>query len=269
MNPPHEIETLIIRAALTHIPPPPVDLVDVASRLGVRDIRATRFRDGFTDFRSSPPVIFLNRNESSCRMRFIFAHELAHVILRTSAVWAALEELGQTKLLEHEEELADRIARTMLVPATWVAALSAARYTLDGLQRVAGAAQVSLATLVRRMTTAGIDVGLLHWLRGDRDWYVVDRPGTPPCLHGDLRLSDESRLAFDLLSNREVRTQIRAYIGGRRLDSTGTASRTGREVFYLIDRVWYPSAFVRYTETVPQVGFIHRISQLSSIDPRV
>ncbi len=245
----HAIETSVIRAVLSHIPSPPVDLVDIARRLGVREIRPTPLRDGYTDFRSSSPVIFLNPTQSSSRMRFILAHELAHVILRTAIARCAIQELGQTQLLENEEHFADRIARTILVPDTWVNALHAATYSLDGLQRVAAAADVSLGTLVHRMTGAGINVGLLQWFRGDRDWYVVDRPGTPSCLHGDLRLADKSHLTFERLGSKEATTQFRAYNEGRRVESSGTASRTGREVLYLVESIWCGAATYRYNGT--------------------
>jgi IrrE N-terminal-like domain len=264
-----DVETAILRAVLHDVPAPPVDLFDLASRLAVQEIRPTQLSDGYTDFRSSRPVIFLNHTVSRSRMRFIFAHELAHVVLRTRRARVTLQELGEMRLLENEEHLADCIALAILVPDTWVDALRAATYTLDGLQRVAAAAEVSLAALVQRMTAAGITVGLLHWLRGDRDWYVVDRPGTPSCLHGDLRLADESHAAFDRLSTREVRTSMRAYSEGRAVESTGIASRTGREVLYLIDRTWYPRVGHWYSETTSTTGpSPYRISQFSSIDPR-
>lgn len=263
-----DIETAILWAALDHIPAPPVDLLDIADRVGVREIRPTRQRDGHTDFRPASPVIFVNQAVPSSRMRFILAHELAHVILRLPRARVALEELGATRLLENEEHFADRIARAILVPGTWVDALRTASYTLDGLQRVADAANVSLTTLVQRMTAAGINVGLLRWYRGDWDWYIVDRPGTPSCLHGDLRLSDESCHTFDGLTDREVRTQMRAYIEGRRLESTGIACRTGREVRYLVDRIWYARADRWYSEEVMQLMSAYKMSQVSSIDPR-
>ena len=186
------IESQIIRAALGTPPKPPVNLLQLASRIGVGAIRATRFRDGYTDFRFQKPVIFLNRTESGPRMRFILAHEIAHVMLRMPEARYVLETSRQARPLDDEEELADRIATAILVPDSWVSALRKAGHTLAGLENVASLADVPLKLLISRMSLAHIKVGLLHWCREDRSWHVVDRPGVPSCLHGYFELSGSS-----------------------------------------------------------------------------
>ena len=86
--------------------------------LRLRQTWGTRFLDGFTDFRSESPVIYLGRKAERIRARFIFAHEIAHVMLRTPAAEDAMMRHGQT-CLSQEEKLANRIAASLLVP-DWV-----------------------------------------------------------------------------------------------------------------------------------------------------
>jgi hypothetical protein len=230
------IESQIVRAVLGHAPEPPVDLFQLARRLGVEGIRGTEFRDGYTDFRARhSPVIFLNRRESGARMRFIFAHEIAHVILRTQQARYILETSEQTRLLRNEEELADLIGAVILVPDSWLYALRNVRYTLSGLERVARLADVPLITLISRMSSARINVALLRWQRGDRSWHIVDRPGAPSCLQGYFEPSDSSHRELEELGSKEWTVTIDGRVDGRHIAITGPARRRGWEAFQLIE----------------------------------
>jgi IrrE N-terminal-like domain len=232
--------TQLILDVLGGLPAPPVDLIQVASRLGVNGIRATRFRDGFTDFRCRDPVIFLNHQERGSRMRFVFAHELAHVIIRKPQAGCLLDAISQPHLLnseDNEERLADYIAGTILVPDTWIDALRDARFTLEGLKRVAQAADVSLATLVRRMRAGRIEVSLLHWLRGDDTWHIIDRPGAPSWLSYNIELSESSIGTFDQITDKESTITINGYGTHGRVTVVGIAFRDENDLFCLIRKV--------------------------------
>src|SRR5262245_50403743 len=115
----NDASDLIVRAA-PGIRKPPVDLFELASRMGVSAIRRTEYRDGFTDFCNGGPIIYLNEYDSSPRMRFILAHEIAHVLIRmdhrASATVPGLH-LGLHSV--HEEEFADKVAGQLLLPDWW------------------------------------------------------------------------------------------------------------------------------------------------------
>jgi hypothetical protein len=229
-----KIESRIIRAALGTPPEPPVDLFEIADNIGVRAILATEFRDGFTDFRPRRPVIYLNRTESGPRMRFILAHEISHVILRSPQARDVLEEYGQTALLEEEEELADRIAATILLPDSWLSALRRARYSLTGLENIAHTAEIPLTVLITRMSLMHIKVGLLHWLRGDSAWHLIDRPGVPFCLRGPFELSENGKRKLEGLKKIESIVTVDGHVDGWYVEITSPAWRRGSEVLQLI-----------------------------------
>ena len=168
MGLPDRIESEIITAVLGGPIEPPVDLIQVSADIGVRRVRGTRFPDGFTEFRPIGPEIYLNWKERGLRMRFIFAHELAHVMIRRPEAVRVIKQRIQARLLGDEEELADRIAAALLVPDAWIASIGTAHPELSRLEEIARHAEVSLTTLVSRMSALGIDIGLLHWERGTR-----------------------------------------------------------------------------------------------------
>ena len=222
---------------LGRLPEPPVDLFQLARYIGAAPVRGADIRDGCTDFRRQQPVIFLNRAETSTRMRFILAHEIAHIMLRTPAARSVLQR-SRPELPDNEEELADRIGATILVPDSLVRALRKVRYTLAGLEHVARLADVSLTILIHRMSSAQIDVGLLHWWRGDYGWHVIDRPGVPSCLHGYFELSETGNHRLENLQNREWIVTIDGHVDGRHIKITGPAYRLAGEAYQLIDEIW-------------------------------
>jgi len=222
---------------LGRLPEPPVDLFQVARHIGAAPVRGADIRDGCTDFRHKQPVIFLNRAETSTRMRFILAHEIAHIMLRTEAARPVLRVSGP-ELPDNEEELADRIGATILMPDSLVRALRKVRYTLAGLDYVARLADVSLAMLVHRMSSAQIEIGLLHWWRGEHAWHVIDRPGAPSSLHGCFELSESGNDRLENLRNREWTVTIDGHVDGRHIEITGPAYRLGREAYQLIHKIW-------------------------------
>jgi len=231
------IESRIIRAVLGSPPEPPVDLFKLASDMGAAPVRRAHIQAGCTDFSQRQPVIFLNRTETGARMRFILAHEIAHIMLRTPAAQSVLQGTGPPELPGSEEELADRIGATILVPDSLVRALRKVRYTLAGLEHFARRADVSLTILIHRLSSAQINVGLLHWWRGDHSWHVIDRPGVPSCLHGYFELSEAGHRRFENLRNREWMVTIDGHVDGRRMEITGPAYRQGGEVYQLVEEI--------------------------------
>jgi hypothetical protein len=225
----------IINVVLLGAPNPPVDLSRVAEEVGasVRQTWGTRFLDGFTDFRSGSPVIYLGRKAESIRARFIFAHEIAHVMLRTPAAEDAMMRHGQT-CLSQEEKLANRIAASLLVPDWVVEDIARCSLALARLDITASQIEVSITMLVARLASAGLDIALLHWRKAKRSWYVVDRPGAPLSLHGRIQLSEAGVCAIGGLSRKESQVTVDGYVNGKYMKLSATGFRDSRNAFLLI-----------------------------------
>jgi hypothetical protein len=179
-------------------------------------------------------VIYLNWKERGLRMRFVLAHELAHVMLRKPEIIGLLERRSQVSLLDDEEGLADRVAATLLVPDSWVESIGSAHPSLASLRSMADHAEVAVTTLASRISAAGIDVGLLHWQRGGRSWHLVDRPGAPLCLHGRIRLSEAGIRAIDRVRSKESEMTVDGYINTHLVTISGWGFRRGDDVIQLI-----------------------------------
>jgi IrrE N-terminal-like domain len=179
-----------------------VNLDLIVDQIGAA-VRYKYCRDAFTHFQPNGPVIYLSTATSASRKRFILAHELAHIIIRNPTAIQLIEQHGKTKLLENEEDLANRIAGALLVPDNWVEGIRRTRLSPVRLWEVARRAGIPISTLVTRIESTGIDIALLHWRRGRRSWHVVDRPGTPPFMHGYVEISALGRRALDYLGREE------------------------------------------------------------------
>jgi Zn-dependent peptidase ImmA (M78 family) len=212
----------------------PVNLRQVAEEMGVRAIRQTRLRDGFTDFQPTGPVIYLGRKTTPARRRFIFAHELAHVMLRRPEIKDLLERYGRVMQLLDEERVANSIAASLLVPDSLVERLRESPCTLGALEETAALAKVSVMMLVTRLATAGIDVALLYWLRGRNAWHVVDRPGAPFYLHGHIELSDSGSRAIESLGDTESDIIVDGWVGDRNVVISGSGRRYKRHAIQLM-----------------------------------
>jgi hypothetical protein len=170
-------------------------------------------------------------------MRQVFAHELAHVILRSPRAQSVIRLRRNASDFASEERLADRIASTLLLPDYWIDTLRRANWTLTGLEGAARIAGVTLPYLVSRMAGQRIGIGMLHWSRGHRSWYVVDRPGVSPSLHGNLQPDDHAFQTLDCLSTDEKGISVAASIDGRSILIEGFGLRRNRDAFQLISSV--------------------------------
>jgi Zn-dependent peptidase ImmA (M78 family) len=135
---------------LGHMPRPPVDLGNIARKLGVQDVRRSTTLDGYTDFRQDRPVVYLSPAFTRERVRFVFAHELAHVIIRRLDAQELIDQRDATSLMRNEERLANNIAGTLLIPDDWVQAFRDTDITFSRIKDAASIAEVSLAMMVTR-----------------------------------------------------------------------------------------------------------------------
>jgi IrrE N-terminal-like domain len=221
----------------------------IAKDIRVHDIVPTHFRAGFTDFNAGAPIIYLNTVLLDTTKRFVFAHELAHVILRMPQVSRLIYMQGRGDLLTDEEALADRIAAAILVPDSWIETLREGPYSPKRLRDVAQAANISVMRLVTRMASSGIDVALLHWRRKNDAWRVIDRPGVPPRLHGYIKPSSIGHGILDDLHREESNIVVDCQINGRRAKIAGWAYRQREHVFQFLE----PSVDVWIS---PSIGYV-------------
>jgi hypothetical protein len=228
------IESEVITVTLGGPWAPPVDLFDIAAVLGINGIRKTGFRDGFTDFKFSRPVVYLNGQEVGPRMRFVFAHEIAQVMLRVPEVVCLIEMHGCAGILHDEEASASRIAAELLMPGSWIEEI-ASRVTLARLMNAARMAEVSLSILVAQMALAGIDVALLRWQQGNGCWRVTDRPGAPYCLDDHIVPSEQGKAAIVSLDSEESPITVDGRVGGRNARISGHGLRYGKYALQLIE----------------------------------
>ena len=228
------LESEIIQMALGYIPKPPVDLGQVARKIGIQDVRRTTASDGYTDFRHNRPVIYLSPAFTRERVRFVFAHELGHVIIRRPDTQKLMFTRGAGLLMRNEERLANNIAGTLLIPDNWVQAFRKSDIEFSRIRDAASIAEVSLAMMVTRLAAAHVNVSLLRWQRGKSSWHLVDRPGAPSSLHNTINLTESSVKILDELAADELRVVLEGSLEGLRLRIRGNVRRNGKCAVQLI-----------------------------------
>ena len=235
MEPMPLLESEIIATALGGPHEAPVDLNQVARYIGVSAVRHTPFVDGFTDFQMTGPVIYLGQTESRARTRFIYAHELAHVMIRAPEVRELMERRGLISLLKDEERLANSVASSLLIPDSWVEEIRTMNLAAIALEKIAAWARVSVMVLITRLAAAGLDIAMLHWQRGLYSWHVVDRPGVPLGLHGEIQPSGDGIRAIENLGQSESKLIIEGHVSGRHVKIAGRGRRNGGHALQYIE----------------------------------
>lgn len=229
------IESEIVYVVLGDSRQLPANLRRIAEDIGVGDIRSTNMRHGYTDFGPPAPIIYLNDRQLRTKWRFVLAHELAHVMLRMPEVMRMMQRRDRTSLLIDEELFADSIAATILMPDSLIKDLRQAPVPLRRLQRAARYTDVSVATLVARMASSGIDIALLHWRKTNGTWHVIDRPGTPYQLHGYVKPSTVGHSAIENLHCDESTAVVDCHINGRHAKINGRGYRHEEHAFLFLE----------------------------------
>lgn len=182
--------------------PPPVDLEELATALGVTAIRQINLtEDGRTTWTDGQPQIDLRADRAATRTRFTLAHEIGHILIDTDESVA-----HRTHGLAHDdiETLCDWIAASILMPHEWINSYAKReRYTLSLLRIVAHRADVSLAAAAVRMAeVSGRTCMLLRWKRAPNRWVVVGQAAVPPRYAGLLQATAETTSKLDAMPNR-------------------------------------------------------------------
>jgi hypothetical protein len=228
------IESEIISVALDRLPPTPVDLEAVACHVGVADVVLTECRAGFTVFDGSGSIVHVSRSIPRAKSRFIIAHELAHIMLRLPRVVRLIRNRGCVALLVDEEQLADGIAETLLMPDGWIEVMRTSSVKLIDVLYFAGQADVSPEVLIRRMAASRIDVGMLQWRQEGLRWAVVDRPGVSSHLHGCLKPTFAGYWALENVEIEESDLVVDCYLDDRHVAVVGTGIRRESDVLQLV-----------------------------------
>jgi hypothetical protein len=221
------IESAIISATVGRQCGIPVRLDPIIREIGAR-VTYTCSASAFTHFQTKGPVIHVSTAARNSKGRFIVAHELAHIMLRSPTAIQLIEDRGQHELLDNEEEFANLVAGALLVPDHWLEQVKSVRLTPAVLTNMAQRADLPISMLVRRMVRFGIDVALLHWRRGRRSsWHVIDRPGIPSHLRGNVEVSALGRRVLDHLGYSESDIVIDCRVNGNWTRIKGNGRRFG------------------------------------------
>ncbi|WP_232372654.1 helix-turn-helix domain-containing protein [Acuticoccus mangrovi] len=188
---------LLIRRAWM-VPDGPVkNLTALCERAGILVVHCkfSERIDGVTmRIRDVPPLIFLNTNAPSDRMRHSLAHELGHLIMHRVP----------TSSMEDE---ADLFASEFLAPIAQLRSdLIGGRITLDRLVRLKGYWKVSVASLLYRATRSGLltqnQAGYLWRQLSSRGWKKREPEETQfereqPRLYPQVIALHENDLGYD------------------------------------------------------------------------
>jgi hypothetical protein len=258
-----QIESEILHVALGGPRRSPINLLEVARDIGVGDIRPTTLRDGFTDFNVPMPVIYQNRFGPRSRVRAVFAHELAHVMLRMPEVVRLIEMRGQASLMGYEEALADRLAAAMLVPDTLIDELGRSDLQLDQLEDVAAEARVPIGLLIARLASASVDVALLQWRRGRRTWHVIDRTGVPPILCARIAPLRRGHAMLETMPSAAVAIVLSCAVSGHHVELRGIAIGRGENVIHFLR----PSRDVRICSQTSDIPVVAERGFQAGVEP--
>ena len=142
----------------------PVDLVRIARHLGIRRIRELDVRlDGqLVELGDGGYEVILSRHAPHTRQRFTLAHEIAHILVAQGDQDSM--SCGDAPI----EELCNRVAAELLIPARFISDAAAADMDVSAFRRLATRFQCSLEATGWRILNLGQVTGaLLVWRRQD------------------------------------------------------------------------------------------------------
>lgn len=219
-------------------PEPPIDVVDLARRLGVTDIRpAPLVEDGRLDVEADSVRILLRGDLSPTRRRFTIAHEIAHLVIGNSDMRVARRAASPRDLTER---LCDEIAASILLPYPWVASRYGSRpVSLSTVREMAQVGEVSMgAAVVRMKEVLGWHYSLLRWRRDETRWRFVAGTAVPRSVFGTIRTAPQTGEALDEIAREvrgDIRTDLPLNLGDRLVHAPGEVSVWGRTALALID----------------------------------
>jgi len=145
--------------------PPPIDVAELALRLGVSRVIARSIQgDGRLETLARERVIVVDTDAGNARRRFTIAHELGHFLL-------AREEI-RTLDFQAEERFCNAFAAALLMPDDWLLRrIRESRPSLTELQSISQDASVSLAScLIRLQRFPRWRRALIRWQWDEGDW---------------------------------------------------------------------------------------------------
>jgi hypothetical protein len=182
----HLVSWLFQRVQLTDRPP--IDLVELAQRMGVMSIlEAQMVEDGRLEQRSGAAAIYVRSDLSPARRQFTIAHELGHRLLLHPGAPATAYRRRLTG--DEEERLCDDIAAAILLPRRWVHdQFCGSPQRLRTIRRMAAMSSASLsASLVRLREVHQWPYSLLWFSPYEGRWRLSAPAGVPSGMHGRLR----------------------------------------------------------------------------------
>jgi Zn-dependent peptidase ImmA (M78 family) len=196
---------------------PPVDVEDLASRMGVESIRnAQMIEDGRLEQDGTTATIYLRDGLPTGRRRFTIAHELGHRLLLHPR--APAERYRRRLAGDAEERLCDDLAAAILLPRQWVGAeFHAAPHRLNTVRRLAAVTETSLsASLVRLSEVVNWPESLLRFKFVNDRWRLDAPAAVPFDIHCQIRTTAATSHSLDETGRRtrgDVRTELPLRIG--------------------------------------------------------
>lgn len=219
-------------------PEPPIDVIDLARRLGVSDIRsAPLVEDGRLDVEANSIRILLRGDLSPTRRRFTIAHEIAHLLIGNSDMRVARRAANPRDLTER---LCDEIAASILLPYPWVASrYGSRRVSLSTVREMAQVGEVSMgAAVVRLKEVLGWHHSLLRWRRDERRWRFVAGTAVPRGVFGTIRTAPQTGESLDRLAQElrgDIPTELPLFVRDKLVRLPSEVSVWGRTALALTD----------------------------------
>lgn len=199
---------------------PPIDVAEVARRLGVASINQREMaEEGRLERRGDDVRIYTRVGLSHDRQRFTIAHEIAHLILAAPDVHLLVAHRDRLQV-DDEERLCDRIAAGIILPAPWVRHRFGARaHNLSTVRHVAHIADVSMAAAAVRLSeVCSWPLSLLRWRRTHDRWVFLAGAAVPPSLFGAIRSAPATGEVLDRVgarTRRDRRVDLPLLVGDR------------------------------------------------------
>lgn len=186
---------------------PPINVYDLARRLGVTEIRtAPLVEDGRLEVSHNQVRIRLRSGLSPARRRFTIAHELAHLLIENRPEMAKRVRVPTTGI----ERRCDEMAAAILLPYSWVMDnYSHSTASMATVRDLADAAHVSMgAAVVRLKEVLGWHYSLLRWRRDTERWRFVAGAGVPKPFFGKIQSAPTTTATLEALLSQQGRDHV-------------------------------------------------------------
>lgn len=232
-----EYATARLRSRLPAARSVPVDLVEVATALGVSEIVLAddMVEDGRLEQRAGTARIFVSSRAGVERRRYTIAHELGHLLLADPERDTIARRM---RCDDDVERFCDAFAAALLLPRDLVLPYRDQEERLAAIRELAARTRTSLAAATVRLNeVAGWEASLVHWRRNDNGWTYRWGAALPSDVHRRFRSAPTTSQVLDLLRRngaKDQAAQVPMLVGRRPVVIEGQLSIRGRSAIGLV-----------------------------------